>query len=65
MWSASNVDYSDALRDTRNRTELGNGAWRLDKRIPALYQIQAHEFYDPATLVDKGHIVRRDDNCWA
>lgn len=65
MWAASNVDYSEALRDSRNRTELGNGAWRLDKRIPAKYQIQADEFYDPATLVDKGHIVRRDDNCWA
>jgi len=65
MWAASNVDYSDALRDSRSRTELGNGAWRLDNRIPAKYQIQASEFYDPATLVDKGHIVRRDDNCWA
>lgn len=22
------------------------------------------EFYKPATKVDRGHIVRRDDNCW-
>ncbi|WP_316846516.1 DNA/RNA non-specific endonuclease [Pedobacter psychrodurus] len=65
MWSAANVDYNPALRDSRSRAELGNGAWRLDKRIPEIYQIQAKEFYDPATLVDKGHIVRRDDNCWS
>jgi endonuclease G len=65
MWTASNVDYSEALRDSRDRAALGNGAWRLDKRIPDIYQIQAKEFYDPATLIDKGHIVRRDDNCWA
>ncbi|HLN74484.1 MAG TPA: DNA/RNA non-specific endonuclease [Prolixibacteraceae bacterium] len=65
MWAASNVDYSETFRDSRARTELGNGSWRLDKRIPAKYQIQADDFYDPATLVDKGHIVRRDDNCWA
>jgi endonuclease G len=67
MWSAVNVDYSLDVRDTRDRKELGNdsNAWRLDPRIPAKYQVQADEFYDPATLVDKGHIVRRDDNCWA
>ncbi len=65
MWTAANVDYNPKFRDDRQRADLGNGAWRLDKRIPAKYQIQASEFYDPATLVDKGHIVRRDDNCWA
>ncbi|WP_343668463.1 DNA/RNA non-specific endonuclease [Chitinophaga sp.] len=65
MWTACNVDYSEKFRDNRTREDLGNGAWRLDPRIPAKYQIQAAEFYDPATLVDKGHIVRRDDNCWA
>lgn len=65
MWAASNVDYNPKLRDNRTREQFGNGAWRLDPRIPAEFQIQASEFYDPATLVDKGHIVRRDDNCWA
>lgn len=65
MWSASNVDYNDAFRDSRERKDLGTGAWRIDRRVPTPYQIQAQEFYDPATLVDKGHIVRRDDNCWA
>lgn len=65
MWAAANVDYSDDFRDSRSRTDFGSGAWRLDDRVPHKYQIQAHEFYDPATLVDKGHIVRRDDNCWA
>lgn len=65
MWSAANVNYNEELRDQRKREDFGNGAWRLDKRIPTKYQIQADEFYDPATLVDKGHIVRRDDNCWA
>lgn len=65
MWAASNVDYNPKLRDKRSRQQLGNGAWRLDPRVPEAFQIQASEFYDPATLVDKGHIVRRDDNCWA
>jgi len=65
MWTASNVDYNQDLRDNRTREQLGNGAWRLDKRIPDIYQVQAAEFYDPATLIDKGHLVRRDDNCWA
>ena len=65
MWAASNVDYNPKLRDNRTREQFGNGAWRLDPRIPAEFQIQASEFYDPATLIDKGHIVRRDDNCWA
>lgn len=65
MWTASNANYDKKYRDERTRSEFGSGAWRLDPRIPAKYQIQAGEFYDPATLVDKGHIVRRDDNCWA
>jgi endonuclease G len=65
MWTASNISYDIRLRDNRARADFGSGAWRPDKRIPAKYQIQAEEFYDPATLVDKGHIVRRDDNCWA
>jgi endonuclease G len=65
MWTASNAHYDMRYRDERTRSEFGSGAWRLDPRIPARYQIQAEEFYDPATLVDKGHIVRRDDNCWA
>lgn len=65
MWAASNVDYNPKLRDSRSRTDLGSGAWRIDYRVPTEYQIQAEEFYDPATLIDKGHIIRRDDNCWA
>jgi len=66
MWSAVNVNYSKSVRDDRDRSEFGNDskAWRLDPRVPPKYQVQADEFYDPATLVDKGHIVRRDDNCW-
>lgn len=65
MWTASNVDYNPKLRDAREREDFGSGAWRLDPRIPAKYQIQASEFYDPATLIDKGHLVRRDDSVWA
>jgi endonuclease G len=66
MWAASNVNYSTSVRDGRSRKSLGEDskAWRTDPRIPEKYQIQAAEFYDPATLVDKGHMVRRDDNVW-
>lgn len=65
MWTACNVDYNKYVRDNREREDFGNGAWRIDERVPVKYQIQADEFYDPATLIDKGHLVRRDDNCWA
>jgi endonuclease G len=67
MWSAVNVNYSQDVRDGRERSAFGDDSksWRLDKRIPSQYQVQAEEFYDPATKVDKGHMVRRDDNCWA
>lgn len=66
MWSAVNVNYSETFRDHRSRDAFGDDskAWRLDPRMPAKYQVQANEFYDPATLVDKGHLVRREDNCW-
>jgi endonuclease G len=67
MWSAVNVDYAETVRDTRDRDDFGNdsNAWRTDKRLPVRYQVTGEEFYDPATRVDKGHMVRRDDNCWA
>jgi endonuclease G len=67
MWSAVNADYADTVRDTRAREDFGNdsNAWRTDRRLPDRYQVTGAEFYDPATRVDKGHMVRRDDNCWA
>jgi len=66
MWSAVNVNYSRDVRDNRDRSAFGDDskAWRIDPRVPEKYQVQAEEFYDPATLIDKGHIVRRDDNVW-
>ncbi len=65
MWSAANVDYNPKHRDNRDRSDFGDGEWREDKRVPTEYQILDLEFYKPATLIDRGHMVRRDDNVWA
>jgi endonuclease G len=67
MWSAENVNYSNDVRDDRERSEFGSdsNSWRIDRRLPVQFQVTGEEFYDPATLVDKGHMVRRDDNVWA
>ncbi len=66
MWSAVNVDYDPALKTSRDRKEFGDegNSWRLDPRIPAEIQIIDAEFYKPATQVDRGHMVRRDDSCY-
>jgi endonuclease G len=67
-WAASNVDYSDAARKhTKTRKEYGGENWRLDPRValaaPGL-QIEDAHFYKPATSIDRGHIVRREDGSW-
>lgn len=67
-WAASNVDYSsEARRFTKTRKEFGGEDWRLDPRVaihaPGLQVEDAH-FYKPATNIDRGHIVRRDDSAW-
>ena len=67
-WAASNVDYSPAARrHTRTRKEYGGEDWRLDPRValaaPGL-QIEDAHFYAPATKIDRGHIVRREDGAW-
>ncbi|MBI5368965.1 MAG: DNA/RNA non-specific endonuclease [Planctomycetes bacterium] len=64
MWSAVNVDYSPELKSERERKEFGTDTWILDKRVPEEVQIQDDEFYKPATKIDRGHVVRREDNAW-
>ncbi|HKB43528.1 MAG TPA: DNA/RNA non-specific endonuclease, partial [Chitinophagaceae bacterium] len=64
MWTASNVDYNPDKKSTRDRSEFGGEDWTVDPRIPAKYQIVDEEFYKPAKKIDRGHIVRREDNCW-
>ncbi len=64
-WTASNVDFSDLQRqDARNRGGFGDDTWRYDPRVPRELQLGDKDVYKPATRVDKGHIVRREDNCW-
>lgn len=68
IWAASNVDYSSGgRRFTKTRKEYGGEDWRLDPRVamgaPGLQLENAH-FYQPATNIDRGHIVRRDDSAW-
>lgn len=67
MWTAANVDYNETMRDERNRSDHGGENWRLDPRVaieaPGLQLVDA-DFYKPATKIDRGHIVRREDNCW-
>jgi len=64
MWTASNINYSPNKKSTKDRKEFGGEDWRLDPRIPPKYQVQDDELYKPATNIDRGHIVRREDNCW-
>lgn len=64
MWSASNVDYNEEKKSEKSRQEFGSDDWQLDPRLPPEFQVQNEEFYKPATKVDRGHIVRREDNCW-
>ncbi len=65
MWSAVNVDYSEAARKhAQNRDAFGEDYWIPDPRLPEDLQVLDDEFYKPATNIDRGHVVRRDDNCW-
>ncbi len=64
-WTASNVDYSDPMRqDSRKRAELGGEDWTADPRVPAKWQLMDRDIYGPGKRIDRGHIVRREDNCW-
>ncbi len=63
-WAASNVDYSPAMRGGRSSGSFGDGNWRGDPRLPAGLEIADADFYRPATRVDRGHIVKREDNSW-
>ena len=65
MWTATNCDFTDDMRsDGRGRSDFGGENWRLDRRVPAKYQLTDSEIYKPAGNFDRGHINRREDNCW-
>jgi endonuclease G len=64
MWSAVNVDYNPELKAKGDRKSFGSDKWIPDPRIPGEIQIQDPEFYKPAGNIDRGHIVRREDNAW-
>lgn len=65
MWTASNADYREEMRqDPRNRGEFGGEDWRSDPRVPNALQLLNNDIYGPATNLDRGHLVRREDSCW-
>ncbi|HEX9947486.1 MAG TPA: DNA/RNA non-specific endonuclease [Allosphingosinicella sp.] len=64
MWSAANVDYDPDRKSSRDRKEFGRDKWVPDPRIPASRQIFDADFYKPAGNIDRGHMVRREDNAW-
>ena len=64
IWSAANVDYDPNLKASGDRKSFGSDKWIPDPRIPAELQILDAEFYEPAGNIDRGHIVRREDNAW-
>jgi endonuclease G len=64
MWSAVNVDYDPDFKSDRDRKAFGTDKWIPDPRIPGETQIMDPEFYKPAGNIDRGHIVRREDNAW-
>lgn len=64
-WTASNCDYRDSAReDDRPRAAFGGENWRLDPRVPPTLQLADKDVYKPARRIDRGHIVRREDNAW-
>lgn len=64
-WTASNCDYRESQReDKRKRSELGGENWRADPRVPPELQLLNDDVYGPGRRIDRGHIVRREDNCW-
>jgi endonuclease G len=64
-WTASNCDYREVERmDTRKRADLGGENWRYDPRVPEQLQLGNADVYGPAKRLDRGHIVRREDNAW-
>ncbi|MGE5378735.1 MAG: DNA/RNA non-specific endonuclease, partial [Bacteroidota bacterium] len=65
MFTASNCDYRDEMRkDPRKRSAFGSESWKADPRVPLEYQLLDKEIYQPARNVDRGHVHRREDNCW-
>lgn len=65
MFTASNCDYRDIQRqDPRSRRQFGGEDWQYDPRVPWDLQLGNDDVYGPARRVDRGHIVRREDNCW-
>jgi endonuclease G len=65
QWTASNCDYRDVVRqDKRVRADLGGENWRYDPRVPEQHQLGNGDVYQPARRIDRGHIVRREDNAW-
>jgi endonuclease G len=64
MWTASNVDYSPDRKPDVDREEFGSDKWIPDPRIPGEMQIFDADFYKPAKNIDRGHVVRREDNAW-
>jgi endonuclease G len=64
MWSAVNVDYDKAKRMVSGRQFFGTDRWIGDPRIPAKVQLADADVYGPAGQIDRGHIVRREDNAW-
>jgi endonuclease G len=64
MWSAANVDYAPTRKSQRSRDAFGADRWIPDPRIPARAQIFDADFYKPAGNIDRGHMVRREDNAW-
>lgn len=64
MWSAVNVDYAPGRKLKGERKSWGSDRWIPDPRIAAKYQVFDADFYKPAGNIDRGHIVRREDNEW-
>lgn len=65
MYTASNCDYRAIQRqDPRSRKQFGGEDWQYDPRVQWDVQLGNDDVYGPAKRVDRGHIVRREDNCW-
>jgi endonuclease G len=65
MWSAMNASYAAKHRKWfTDRNSFGNDKWIPDPRLPADAQLMDPQIYQPSLSLQRGHIVRRDDNAW-
>ena len=59
LYSASNIDQNAIMEIERK-----NDDWNIDDRIPEKFQLTNLYYKGQENPYDRGHVVRRANNCW-